>query len=53
MNTVFEAFMATAAAAPDRPFLCAPPAPGRSYHPDGRRIFTAFANGVLSSPRPW
>src|SRR5882724_4411111 len=27
--------MATAAAAPDAPFLCAPPAPGRAYHPDG------------------
>jgi acyl-CoA synthetase (AMP-forming)/AMP-acid ligase II len=35
VHTVFEAFMATAAAAPDRPFLCAPPAPGRAYHPDG------------------
>ena len=27
--------MATAAAAPDHAFLCAPPAPGRAYHPDG------------------
>jgi len=27
--------MATAAAAPGRPFLCATPAPGRAYHPDG------------------
>ena len=35
MQTVFDAFMATAAAAPDAPFLCAPPAPGRAYHPDG------------------
>ncbi|HZP36728.1 MAG TPA: AMP-binding protein [Methylomirabilota bacterium] len=35
MNTVFEAFMATAAAAPDHAFLCATPAPGRAYHPDG------------------
>jgi crotonobetaine/carnitine-CoA ligase len=34
-QTVFEAFMATAAAAPDNVFLCAPPAPGRAYHPDG------------------
>ena len=33
--TVFDAFMRTAAAAPGRPFLCAPPAPGRAYHPDG------------------
>jgi crotonobetaine/carnitine-CoA ligase len=35
VNTVFEAFMATAAAAPDHAFLCATPAPGRAYHPDG------------------
>lgn len=34
-RTVFEAFMATAAAAPDHVFLCAPPAPGRAWHPDG------------------
>jgi acyl-CoA synthetase (AMP-forming)/AMP-acid ligase II len=35
MRTVFEAFLATAQAAPDHPFLAAPPAPGRAYHPDG------------------
>ena len=35
MSTVFAAFMATAASAPDHAFLCAPPAPGRAYHPDG------------------
>jgi acyl-CoA synthetase (AMP-forming)/AMP-acid ligase II len=34
-QTVFEAFTATAQAAPDHSFLCAPPAPGRAYHPDG------------------
>ncbi|MGH7324634.1 MAG: AMP-binding protein [Candidatus Rokuibacteriota bacterium] len=34
-QTVFEAFMATAEAAPDNVFLCAPPAPGRAYHPNG------------------
>src|SRR4026207_782894 len=34
-NTVFEAFMATSAAAPDHAFLCATPTPGRAYHPDG------------------
>jgi acyl-CoA synthetase (AMP-forming)/AMP-acid ligase II len=33
--TVFDAFLATAEAAPDNVFLCAPPAPGRAYHPDG------------------
>ena len=35
MQTVFEAFMATATAAPEQSFLCATPAPGRAYHPDG------------------
>ena len=34
-HTVFEAFMVTAVAAPDNVFLCAPPAAGRGYHPDG------------------
>ena len=33
--TVFDAFMATAEAAPDNVFLFAPPAAGRAYHPDG------------------
>jgi crotonobetaine/carnitine-CoA ligase len=35
MRTVFEAFMATAAAVPECAFLAAPPAPGRAYHPGG------------------
>jgi acyl-CoA synthetase (AMP-forming)/AMP-acid ligase II len=35
MRTVFEAFMATAGAAPDHAFLAVPAAPGRAYHPDG------------------
>src|SRR5438445_10199892 len=34
-TTVYEAFMATAATAPDNAFLVVPPAPGRAYHPDG------------------
>ncbi len=34
-RTVYDAFMATAGEAPDSAFLCVPPAPGRSYHPDG------------------
>jgi acyl-CoA synthetase (AMP-forming)/AMP-acid ligase II len=34
-RTVFAAFEATAAAAPDHAFLCAPPAPGRAWDPDG------------------
>src|SRR5689334_9891956 len=35
VNTVFDAFRATATAAPEHVFLVAPPAPGRAYHPDG------------------
>ena len=35
MRTVFDTFMVTAEAAPDSSFLCAPPSPGRAYHPDG------------------
>ncbi len=35
MDTVFQAFLATADAAPDHVFLIVPPAPGRAYHPDG------------------
>src|SRR5207248_9245234 len=34
-ETVCEAFAATAMAAPDAAFLCAPPAPNRPYHPQG------------------
>src|SRR5437763_8354661 len=34
-GTVFDAFLTTAEVAPGRPFLCAPPAPGRAYHPAG------------------
>jgi len=34
-GTVFDAFMATAQSAPSHVFLCAPPAAGRAYHPDG------------------
>jgi crotonobetaine/carnitine-CoA ligase len=35
MTTVFAAFAATAGEAPDNAFFCAPPAPGRAYHPAG------------------
>ena len=35
VETVFAAFMATAASAPGNAFLCVPPAAGRAYHPDG------------------
>jgi crotonobetaine/carnitine-CoA ligase len=34
-RTVFEAFVATARAAPDHAFLAVPPAAERAYHPDG------------------
>ena len=34
-ETVFDAFMETAQAAPANVFLCAPPAAGRAYYPDG------------------
>src|SRR5262249_25191598 len=34
-ETVFDTFDRTARAAPDHAFLCAPPAAGRAYHPDG------------------
>src|SRR5215471_8572183 len=34
-ETVFDTFDRTARAAPDNVFLCAPPAAGRAYHPDG------------------
>ena len=33
--TVFDVFTRTAQVVPDNVFLCAPPAPGRAYHPDG------------------
>ena len=35
MQTVFDAFMATAGQAPALSFVCAPPAAGRAHHPDG------------------
>jgi len=34
-RTVYDAFLATAAEAPDNAFLYVPPATGRSYHPEG------------------
>jgi crotonobetaine/carnitine-CoA ligase len=34
-ETVFDAFLATAAADPGLPFLCVPPASERAYHPEG------------------
>ena len=34
-TTIFAAFMRTAEESPEHAFLCAPPAAGRAYHPDG------------------
>src|SRR5262245_5255556 len=54
MRTVFEAFMATASAAPERSFLCAPPAPGRAYHPDGIELtYGAVRDEVLGMKRAY
>jgi crotonobetaine/carnitine-CoA ligase len=49
MSTVYDAFVATAAAAGDRPFLCVPPAPGRAYHPGGIELTYAT---VLAQVEP-
>src|SRR5687767_13280668 len=51
MKTVYEAFSATAAAAPDHAFLCAPPAPDRAYHPDGVEFTYAAARSQVERLR--
>ncbi|MGH7391032.1 MAG: AMP-binding protein [Candidatus Rokuibacteriota bacterium] len=45
-TTVFDAFMRTAHASPDNVFLCAPPASGRAYHPDGVEFTYARTRGA-------
>src|ERR671934_2900037 len=50
-ETVFEAFMATAEAAGDHVFLCAPPAPGRAYHPDGAEFTYAATRAAALALR--
>jgi len=50
MKTVYEAFAATANAAPEHAFLCAPPAPNRAYHPDGVE-YTYAQSGRSTSGR--
>ena len=45
-QTVFDAFRATVDAAADNVFLCAPPAPGRAWHPDGVEI--AYGQALAS-----
>jgi crotonobetaine/carnitine-CoA ligase len=47
METVFTAFMAAAGAAPGNAFLCAPPAPGRAYHPAGIEFTYAQAAAAV------
>jgi crotonobetaine/carnitine-CoA ligase len=48
-QTVFEAFAETAQAAPGNVFLCAPPAPGRAYHPGGVELtFSQTRQAVLA-----
>jgi crotonobetaine/carnitine-CoA ligase len=51
VQTVFDAFAATADAAPDHAFLCVPPAPGRAYHPDGVEIAYAEARAAVERLR--
>src|SRR5712691_8593942 len=50
-QTVFEAFVATAEAAPDNVFLCAPPAAGRAYHPDGVEFTYGQTRAAVSKLR--
>jgi len=47
-ETVFDAFMATAREAPDNAFLCAPPAPGRAYHPGGVELTYAETRAAVA-----
>src|SRR6266545_71837 len=50
-QTVFEAFVATAEAAPDNVFLCTPPAAGRAYHPDGVEFTYGQTRAAVSTLR--
>jgi len=47
VNTPFDAFMRTSADAPDHPLLCAPPAAGRAYHPDGIELSYAQVRAAV------
>jgi crotonobetaine/carnitine-CoA ligase len=51
VNTVYQAFSATASVAGDRVFLCVPPAPGRPYHPEGVEFTYAAARGHVERLR--
>jgi crotonobetaine/carnitine-CoA ligase len=48
---VFDAFMATAQAAPANVFLCAPRAAGRAYHPDGVELTYAQTRTAVLARR--
>src|SRR2546426_2504032 len=50
-RTVFEAFTATAKAAPANVFLSAPPATGRACHPDGVEFTYGHTHHAVSSLR--
>jgi crotonobetaine/carnitine-CoA ligase len=47
VDSLFDAFMHTAAEAPDHAFLCAPPAAGRAYHPDGIELSYAHVRAEV------
>ncbi len=54
MDTVFDAFMTTAEAAPGNEFLCVPPMPERAYHGDGAAFTYAQARDrVLALKEPY
>src|SRR6266540_184474 len=50
-ETIFDAFLATARQVPDNVFLCAPPAPGRVYHPDGIELTYAQTRDAVLALR--
>ncbi len=47
METVFDAFSASAEASPDNAFLCIPPLAGRDYHPDGAEFSYTEARRIV------
>jgi crotonobetaine/carnitine-CoA ligase len=50
-HTVFDAFLATAEAAPGHAFLCAPRAAGRAYHPGGLELTYADTRAAVLALR--
>src|SRR3954467_3550403 len=51
METVYQAFSATAAVAGDHVFLCAPPGADRAYHPEGVEFTYAATRGEVEHLR--